>query len=118
MGLAETHLEADEDIGKFAGPAGYPRSVASSWTRRSCGVALLGPEEMRADPWQWSPALLGRVVSAILHTRGGDVLVIMVYLDVDNFGKRRHGHGGGRGEDGDGRSAYHYPGGLQCGAPR
>jgi hypothetical protein len=89
VGLAETHLEADEDIGKFAGPAGYPRSVASSWTRRSCSVALLGPEEMRADPWQWSPALMGRVVSAILHTRGGDVLVIMVYLDVDNFGKRR-----------------------------
>ena len=68
---------------------GFHSCYASAGTSRSAGVALLGPPELREDPWVWGPEHQGRVVSGILSVRGhADVLIVVVYGDVDSQDNR------------------------------
>lgn len=84
--LTETH--ADEEtarrFGRATPAAGFASNIASPGTSRSRGVATLGPDDVKRDPWDWPVGLKGRVASGILHTEGAEILVIGACLSCDS----------------------------------
>ncbi|CAK0833437.1 unnamed protein product, partial [Prorocentrum cordatum] len=92
IGLVETHMDSftADRFGAQASIAGFSSYLYSSGTARSRGVALLGPPELRADPWAWEPDFQGRVVSELLHSHGqGTMLVVVIYADVHSQEQRQ-----------------------------
>ena len=91
VALVETHQDpiAAKRFSRQAAAAGYPSTVSSYGSTRSCGVSLLGPSELRPDTWAWPASCQGRACSAILHGRGGDLLLVAAYLPVDSNRARR-----------------------------
>ncbi|CAK0813607.1 unnamed protein product, partial [Prorocentrum cordatum] len=89
--LQETHMDTFSSR-RFVAQAragGFDSCYTSAGTNSSAGVALLGPPELREDPWAWGGRHQGRVVSGILSVRGqADVLIVVVYGDVNSQDNR------------------------------
>ena len=86
--VVETHIDDDRGLRRDAKENGFAACLTSSRCRRSCGVALCGPEHLRADPHRWGKEWQGRIVSGILHTKKAEILVVGAYFDVDDADAR------------------------------
>lgn len=84
--LTETHMTAEiaRNFDRTTRSSGFASNISSHGTINSRGVAILGPADLKRDPWEWPADLQGRVASGIMHAEGADVLIVGVYLSCES----------------------------------
>lgn len=91
VAITETHQEyrVAARFQRVLAGMGFPGYAFTPGTGRACGAFLAGSAAWSPDPYQWDWTLSGRVVSSVMHTSRGDILGIVVYMNVRVKNHRR-----------------------------